>query len=314
MANFECSVGFLDVKVHQLAKLFDFDHEACKGLNRESFQNEICKEFLNQFGVTVNIQWGNDRSRKSIIIDLYCALKSCHRRFKIKILKNDILKGKEVKLKVLSTHHECNHDEQVIRQLRANDRREIASKAAASSVSKVRSEALNESRKELLKKGHLQQVYTEPVIRQAVSELKSKNDTHKNQLHDLLLKSDKMKFVHNIEYKCERFNITILSNDQIRMLACYRRKCKELKVISRMCYDATGGMCVSPNENIKRLFHHTLVISMKFNEIDTKNSLINIGEMVSSLHTTFQQEIFLRRFIELSSAHIKDSGKNLHLL
>lgn len=300
MTSFEYALSDLKIPVKYIPLVFSFENDICTGINAERYKDIIHKEIQEQFPLTVNTKCGNGSNKYTIVIRLYCALKKCPRKFKLKIKKEDVTLNSDGYFSFVSTHLSCDHDEKIIRQLRGNERKEIASLVKSSSVSSVRSDAIKSANYESLLKGNMQKVFVKPVLRKAVSELNCESDQSPDTLYDLFLRANKMKFVYNIEYKSERFNITILSTDQIKMLNKYVANCQKNNEVSRIYYDATGGMCKSPANDIKTLFHHTIVIPLKCNEIDSNYTLLNIGEMISALHTSQQQDIFLRRFMHLA--------------
>lgn len=308
MSQYSHSLKDIKLTSTQVNDVFNFRDGKCVGLNRDNYRNIIPNELHAQSEISANIKWGNDRSRASIIIDLYCVAKDCERLYKITLKKEHIVENEELSLCVISTSDKCTHTDKYIRQLRGNERKNVAMQAKSSSVSAVRKAAMENANKELLKKGDMQKIFVKPVIRKAVYELNSRSDKDQYQLFDLFLRANEMPCIHSVEYKSERFNITVLSDEQMRTIASYIKKCADEGTISRVCYDATGGICASPAKDIKNLFHHTLVVSFKVNELDRENALINVGEMISALHTAHQQEIFLRRFVHLASAEIKKDG------
>jgi hypothetical protein len=312
MASFKHILSDLTLSNEQVETIFVYDAEGCVKLNKETYKKIIMDELLKQHKTSAYIKNSDDRSRKSIVIDLYCVLKQCERKFKIKCKKDHIKYDEDVKLTMTSTHESCSHDEKFIRQLRGEQRKEIALQAKSTSVYQVRSSAIENSDKKLLESGNLQNIYPKSVIQKAVSEQNCESDKSKDPLYDLFLRANSFKFVYSVEYKYERFSVTILSNKQIQIFEQYLKFCATNKVVSRINFDATGGICASPSEKIAKLFHHTIVIPMKTNEIDRTSSLINIGELISSLHTTHQQEIFLRRFIQMKSMESKKSGTLRH--
>lgn len=107
----------------------------------------------------------------------------------------------------------------------------------------------------------------------------------------------------------ERFSVSLISREQITTVKKYIEKCKKEKCVSRFHYDATGGILAKPLENMKSIFHHVMVIPFKYSEIDERGSFVNIGELITCLHTSDNQEIFLRKFFQLASKQIKSRGK-----
>jgi hypothetical protein len=297
MSRYLHNLNNLIIRKESSEKIFKFNQGECIGLNKESYQNEICKLFLNQFERTVFIQWGRARSN-SVIIDLYCASRKCPRKFKIKQLIAEISEKDDIIFSVKSTLDQCNHTEKVIRPLKGNERKEVASKAKLTSVSSVRSEAKIQANKDSLQKGNMQQIYSTGVLRKAISEKSSENDRHSNPIFDLILQCDELDIVHNVECKSDRFAVTVISEKNMEILHAYIAKCQELKEISRVYYDATGGILESPKENIRSIFNHVMVFPWKFHDLDNNSTAINIGELITSLHTSNQQEIFLRRLIQ----------------
>lgn len=312
MSKYLIKLDNLSVKSDQINDIFTFDGDYCNGLNKESYINVICSEILKQFMSTVNVKYGRDKG-KIIVIYMYCVLKQCTRAFKIKIEKHTVKKNESANFEVSSTENDCDHREKVIRQLRGNERRMLAEKIKSTSISSFRSDAIIDSDKESLSKGNLQTIYTKPVLRKALSEKKCENDFHSNPLFDLVMQINNFKFVHSVDFKKERFNVILLSSKQISSLKTYLRWCRENNQISRLHFDATGGVLASPDDDISNLFHHIIVFPWKFNKIDNKCSFMNVGEMISALHTSDQQEIFLRRFIQLASKQIKQDGTKISL-
>lgn len=309
MSKYAITLNNFHLEVESLSDIFKFEDGNCRGLQREKYRDLLCDKFLQQFEKTVNIKWGRDVG-KSITIELYCSSKVCKKKFKITQKKDLIKQNETVEMQVKSCVNICNHeDDKLIRQLRGITRKEVAEQVKATSVDIVRYEAMTHCDRQSLSKGNLQKIYTGPVLRQAASDLSAKNDLSKDPLYDLFLQSNKLKCVHSIEYKFERFNITLLSNDQIEILKGYIATCKRNSKVTRIHYDATGGILAKPNEDINNLFHHVLVIPSKYNENDDQGSFLNIGEMISSLHTSDQQEIFLKRFLQLASKQINSKGK-----
>lgn len=309
MSKYTLTLNNLNLEVESLSDIFKFEDGKCRGLNKEKYRDLFCDIFLQQFEKTVNIKWGRD-SGKSITIELYCASKVCKKKFKITQKKDVIKQNETVEMQVKSCVNICNHEkEKLIRQLRGVGRKEAAEQVKATSVDIVRNKAMEHSDVSSLSKGNLQKIYTGPVLRKAASDLSAKNDLSKDPLYDLFLQSNKLKCVHSIEYKLERFNITLLSNEQIEILKGYITTCTRNSQITRIHYDATGGILAKPNDDINNLFHHVLVIASKFNENDDQGSFLNVGEMISSLHTSDQQEIFLKRFLQLASKQINSKGE-----
>lgn len=305
-------LNLVDFKVEEefLQVLFKFDKDACIGLNKKKYRDLLCNEFLKQYQKTVNIKWGRD-SGKSVTVELYCASKTCHLVFKLTQKKENItMTGNNVTMHLKSSDHVCKHeDEKLIRQLRGSARKEVALKVKGASVDVIRGEAIIDANKELLSKGNLQNIYTAPVLRKAASDLRAKNDLSNDPIYDLFLQSNELKCVHSIEFKFVRFNINLLSSEQIEILKGYISSCSKNSQVSRIHYDATGGILAKPHEDIKNLLHHTIVIPAKFSDLDEQGSFLNIGEMISSLHTSDQQEIFLRRFLQLASKQIDSKGE-----
>lgn len=308
MAKFNFNLVDLELSSAQVNDVFLYENSKCVGLNKDKYPKIICDELLRQLEISTNIKWGNDYLRTSIIIDLYCAAKECERKFKIKIKKSQIKINEAQKLQISSTLESCLHSEKFIRQLRGEERKNVAMLAKSSSVNQVRMAAIENANKDLLLRGNLQKIHPKPVIRKAISEQNCESDKSKDHLYDLFLRANDFKYVHSVEYKLERFCITTLSSNQIKIFAMYIRNCEKSNEVSRMCFDATGGICKSPAEIIKKIFHHAIIIAMKANKIDTTNSLINVGELISALHTTHQQEIFLTRFIQMARAELKQEG------
>lgn len=297
------------INFNQLQDVFNYNDKKCIGLNKEKYTNIVCENFLTQFKKTVNVKWGNDKG-KSIIIDLYCASKECKARFKLSQKKELINNDSQVNFSVKSTEIDCDHkNEKLVRHLKGENRKKIASAVKDKSVETVRNQAIISCDKVALSEGHLQGIHTYPVMRKAASELRNENDKNKDPMYDIFLQANDLKFVHSVEYKHDKFNVTIISSELISIFVKYLTKCNKSAQVSRVHYDATGGILAKPCEGINNLFHHVIVIPMKLNENDQQGTFLNIGEMISSLHTTDQQEIFIRRFIQLASKEIKTKGK-----
>lgn len=298
------------VELNELQEVFHYKDNECVGLNKEKYGDNVCGNFFQQFGKTVNIKWGNDKG-KSITIDLYCAAKDCEVKYKLTQKKSEIKFDHHVNLIVKSTEQECEHkNEKLIRQLKGDKRKKIGGAVKDKSVEIVRTAAIISSNKEALAEGHLQEVYTKSVMRKAASELRVKNDKSIDPMYDIFLQANELKYVHNIEYKHDRFNITLISSEQVEILKKYISMCKKDSKVPTIHYDASGGMLAKPCEGMKSLFHHVIVIPMKMNPNDDQGSFINIGEMISSVHTSDQQEIFIRRFLQLAMKQISSEGKD----
>lgn len=187
-----------------LHEVFKFKGRLCIGLNKEKYHDILCDKILENLSLTVCIQWGNDK-KKSIIIDFYCASKQCKLRLKVIINKIDVNLQEDVILKVNATENKCNHcSEKLIRPLKGDERKAVAIKVKNSSVDQHRNDAIIISNKESLKKRMLQKVYTKPVLRKAVSDLNSENDTSVDPIYDIFLQANKLKFVLSI--KCIRMH------------------------------------------------------------------------------------------------------------
>lgn len=312
MSKFNYDLKDLEVEKDFVEKVFAFKDGKCSGLHRKKYESIICENFTQKFLSTVFIRWGRV-GKKIVAIDLYCASRKCPRKFKLIAQSENISETNNVIFKVKSTHLECNHSEKVIRPLKGEERELIATQAHLKSVSVVRNEAKIKADKESLRKGNMQQIFSRGVIRKAVSEKLSKNDESSNPLFDLFLQCDKIEIVNSVEYKSKQFCVTIIADKQIEILKAYIKKCKKENRPVMLFYDATGGILQSPSENIRSLFHHVIVIPWKFNDLDNGFAIINVGELISSLHTSDQQEIFLRRFIQITSKHQINKSKNILL-
>lgn len=308
MAQCTTALDDLIIKQDVLSKIFSFEGNNCIGLNKNEYRDILCEEFLIQFKNTVNIKWGRG-NKQSIVIDLYCASKHCQVKYKISKKKSEIaLTNEQVNLSVKSNGHQCYHeDEKLIRQLRGTNRENIAKQVKQSSVDLVRNDAIIEG-KNTVSSGNLNNIYTKAVLRKAASEFSAKNDKSSDSLFDVFLQSNHLKFVNSIEYKFNKFNVLLISEEQIQILSKYITNCKRNNELTRLHYDATGGILAKPNEDINNLFNHVIIIPHKFHEIDSVGSHINIGEMITSLHTSDQQEIFLRKFLQLARKQIKSKG------
>lgn len=276
-------------------------------LCNKSYREIVCNAFLNQQKVTANIYSGNSRGN-CIQIYMYCASKVCKRKFKLVQEKLKIIEDSSITFLASSTQENCDHSEKIIRQLRGEERKNIAKTVKDSSVDNYRSEAILRSNSDLLKAGHLQNIHPSPVLRKAVSDYNRENDKHKDAFMDLMLKLDSIESVFSVELKKDKFSVMILSEKQITMLKSFIENCKKQNTISRIHFDATGNITASPHKDIKKLLHHILVIGHKFNESDSTNTFVNVGEFITSLHTSDNLEIFLRRFLQLASQQIKKNG------
>lgn len=294
MTDCTINIGKLTISKDMVQETIKFDGDNCVTLIRKKYSNVICDEMLQQFKVTLNVENLYDR-RKNIIIYLYCASKECKRRWKLIQLKSCIKKDEDNHFDVLSTHNKCEHSEKLIRQLRGTERKNVAKIAKETSVANVRNEALLSCDKDSLEKGNLQKVYPKPVIRKAMSEKNCELDKNSDPIFSIYLTANDLDNVESIEMKKEKFSITFLSHKQAAVVQSYINDCKKNNVISRLYYDATGG--ILSNMNSKSFLHHIIVIPWKFNKIDEESSFFNIGELITILHTSYQQEIFLRRFL-----------------
>lgn len=301
---YKLTLNDLKIKKETLSDIFTFEETRCTGLNRESYANIIGDEILTQLKSSVNIQWGRDNGA-SIIIYLYCPLKTCDYKVKLNQKKSNIKCNEDVSFAVKTNREKCQHREKVGRPLKGLERKKVAQEAKNTSITQVRDSAIIKSDKELLYEGNLQKIYTKPVIKQAISELNKKNDKSCDPVNDLFLQINDLSCVYSMEIKKERFSITLISEKQIEILKSYATRCHKNEIVSRIHYDATGGILASPSSDIRNLFHHIIVIPLKFNENDKCGTFVNVGELISALHTSEQQEIYLRRFIHLASKQIK---------
>lgn len=307
MSKYIILLDNLKIENNQNSEIFSFKNNCCVGLKRDTYISLVCDAFLSQFNKTINVRWGRDKG-ENIIIYSYCALKSCKKCYKIHVEKISVQIHQDIEFKVSSSDDQCKHNDPVIRQLKGKERKQIADKAKATSVSEIRKDAILGCKRDSLEQGNLQKIYTQPVIRKALSEVTKIGDKSNNPLHDVFIQVNELKCVYSVDIKKQRFSITMLSDEQIEILKIYATKCKQNQEISRIHYDATGGILASPDIEIKSLFHHILVIPWKFNEKDKNGTFINIGEMISALHTSDKQEIFLRMFLQLASKLIKQKG------
>lgn len=296
MVKYTKVIGQLKISSDLLKEIVKFDEEEGVKLRKNKYSNIICEEIVKQFKSTINVDNCDDKT-KNINIYFYCASKKCKRRWKLMQLKSNIIKDQDNTFDFFSTHEKCDHSEKLIRQLRGSERINIAKLAKETSVSNVRNEAMLSCDKDSLAKGNLQKIYTKPVIRKAMSEKNCEFDKSLDPIYDIYLTANDLDNVHSLEMKKDKFSITFLSQKQANVCSSYINSCKKNKTVSRFYYDATGGI-LSNMENSKCFFHHIIVIPWKFNDIDKSNSFFNVGELITILHTSDQQEIFLRKFLQ----------------
>lgn len=167
MAKYIINLKNFNLDVTLLRDIFNFEDNICHGLNKKKYCDLVCNEFFKQFDKTVNIKWGRDTG-KSIIIELYCASKTCKSQFKLTQKKNQIKSDESAVMQVKTTEALCTHeDEKLIRQLRGDERKEIALKIKGTSVDVVRTDAILTSNKKSLTQGNMQKIYTKNVLRKA---------------------------------------------------------------------------------------------------------------------------------------------------
>lgn len=290
------SIGFLIINKVQSCEIISFIDDKCDSLKKSTYSNIICENFQRQFKCTVNVQYKYDK-KNNILIYLYCVSSSCNRKWRAQQLKVNIKKDEEISFEVMSNHEKCEHSEKIIRQLRGAEREKMANLAKQTSVSHVRNEALISCDTIALSQGHLQNVYPKPVIRKAISEINCENDKCKDPFYDIFLTCNELKCVYNIEMKKDKFTITILTKEQALVVKSYIEQCKKNKIVSRFYYDATGS--IINKLDTKNFFHHIIVIPIVYGENDLNASFYNVGEMITILHTSDHQEIFLRKFSQI---------------
>lgn len=297
---------YLEIDSSELNNLFIFNNEECAGVNKEKYQNTICRLFGKKFNKTVNVR--GTYVGKKISIRLYCAVKQCTKIFNVTIRKDEIQLNRNVKIEVTCNGNICNHNVNVVRNLMKDERAKVAQELKSASISTVRNETILNADKNMLSNGNLQNIHSQEVLRKTKSEVNSKNDMSSNPLFDLFLKIKTIKSACNVEYLEDKFSITLLSSHQIETFKNYVLANNKSKNINRLYYDATGKVCASPTAEIRSIFHHVLIIPKKASVTDKHCCLVNVGELITSLHTSDNQEIFLRRFFQLASKALKNDG------
>jgi hypothetical protein len=317
MSDFSIYKSKLVIKASDIHKIFVLKEKKISSFNRLNYQNTICEEFQRQFSSTVNIK--DTRINKAVTIRLYCCSASCDRQFKLKLKCCDLASEEEdVQFDVYSTKNVCTHQEKIVRRLMKGERERVVEEIQKSSVTKYRNDSIRNSDKELLSEGHMQKIYSEDVLRKAVSEKKCEKDLDKDHLIDLFLRRKNLNFVTSMEFLKDSFNVCLISEKQISALKLIIEKKRDKKEVSRIYYDATGSICEKPDETMKVTFHYVIIAPHLIGS-DDRHTMINVGEMITSSHTADQQELFLRKFLHAATKDTKNKGlkeyyKNFYLV